>query len=73
AGAHHHGGRQVNWILLIFIHASVLSKADDVSITTARFYNQNACQAAGQEVAKLTRLTVQEAKFVCIHDAEDGK
>lgn len=60
----------MNWILLVFIHAGLMSHNDDVSITTARFYNQNACQAAGQEVAKLTGPTVQQAKFVCIHDAE---
>ena len=60
----------MNWILLVFIHAGLMSHNDDVSITTARFYNQNACQAAGQEVAKLTGPMVQQTKFVCIHDAE---
>lgn len=59
----------MNWILLIFLHAGIMSHNDDVSITTARFYNQNACQAAGQEVTKLAGPTVQNAKFICIHDA----
>ena len=60
----------MNWVLLIFLHAGVLSHNDDVSITTARFYTQNACQGAGQEVTRLAGPTVQNAKFVCIHDAE---
>lgn len=59
----------MNWILLIFMHAGVLSHNDDVSITTARFYNQNACQTAGQEIAKLSGPTVQNVKFICIHDS----
>jgi hypothetical protein len=58
----------MSWILLIFIHAGIMSHNDDVSITTARFYNENACKTAGQEVAKLSNSTVQSTKFVCIHD-----
>jgi hypothetical protein len=61
----------MGWILLIFMHAGMMSHNDDVSITTARFYSQNACQAAGKEIASLAGPTVQAAKFVCIHD--EGK
>lgn len=60
----------MGWILLIFMHAGAFSHNDDVSLTTARFYNQNACQAAGQEIARLSAPTVQATKFVCIHDEE---
>jgi hypothetical protein len=57
------------WILLIFMHAGAFSHNDDVSITTARFVQQNACEAAGKAIEQLARPTVQAVKFVCIHDA----
>jgi hypothetical protein len=63
-------GTVMNWILLIFLHSGIMAHDNDVSITTARFYNQNACQIAGQEVANLASNTVQNVKFICIHDAE---
>jgi hypothetical protein len=63
----------MNWILLIFLHSGMMAHDNDVSITSARFYNQNACQSAGQEVSRLASSTVQDVKFVCIHDAETAK
>jgi hypothetical protein len=60
----------MNWILIIFIHSGMMAHDNDVSITTARFYQQNACQAAGQAAQSLASSTVQSAKFTCIHDAE---
>jgi hypothetical protein len=59
----------MTWILLIFIHAGALSHSDDVSITTARFSQQNACETAGKEMARLAEPTVQAVKYACIHDA----
>ena len=58
------------WVLVIFIHASVMSHNDDVSITTARFYTQQACMAAGNAAKELSSVTVQSAKFACIHDSD---
>lgn len=60
----------MSWILLIFIHSGVMAHDNDVSITTARFYQQNACEAAGKEVQSLASPTVQAVKYTCIHDAE---
>lgn len=59
----------MSWILLIFIHVGPLSGTNDVALTTARFYREDACRTAGDEISKLAQLTVQRAKFVCIHDA----
>jgi hypothetical protein len=62
----------MSWILLVFLHAGAFSHNDDVSITTARFYNQNACVAAGRDLSELAKGTVQDVKFTCIHDADGG-
>jgi hypothetical protein len=61
------------WVLLVFLHSGVMAHDNDVSITTARFFNQSSCQTAGQEVTRLASNTVQDVKFVCIHDAEPAK
>jgi hypothetical protein len=60
----------MNWLLIIFIHSGMMAHDNDVSITTARFYQQTSCQAAGQAAESLASSTVQSAKFACIHDAE---
>jgi hypothetical protein len=61
----------MSWILLIFIHSGLLAHDNDVSITTARFYNENACEAAGDSVKRLAdNSTFQSVKFACIHDGE---
>jgi hypothetical protein len=60
----------MNWILIIFLHAGMMSHSDDVSITTARFYSQPACQKSGDEITKLAVPTVQNVKFVCVHDEQ---
>ncbi|QGZ66377.1 hypothetical protein [Paraburkholderia acidisoli] len=62
----------MNWILLVMIHAGMMSHNDDIAITSARFYQQNACQTAGQSVEQKLHDTYQHVDFVCIHDA-DGK
>ena len=63
----------MNWILMIMIHAGMMSHNDDIAISNARFYQQNACEAAGQAVAGKLQRTYQQVDYVCIHDAESGK
>jgi hypothetical protein len=60
----------VSWILIIAIHAGMMSNNDDIAITSIRMAQQNACQAAGQAIADKLRVTHQSVDFICIHDAE---
>lgn len=60
----------MSWVLIIFIHSGIMAHDNDVSITTARFSQQSACQAAGNTASELAGSTVQSVKFACIHDAE---
>lgn len=62
----------MTWVLMLMIHAGVYSHNDDVAVTTARFYGQNACEAAGRDLVSLSRGTVQDVKYACIHDAPAG-
>jgi hypothetical protein len=57
----------MNWILIIFVHASVLSKGDSMSITNVPgFKTEAACMAAGKKAEDLTKNTTKDTKFVCV-------
>ena len=55
------------WTLIIFIHASILSKGDSVALTNIpNFKTEQSCINAGNKADKLTDLTVKMLKFSCV-------
>ena len=58
----------MNFVLVLFIHAGMLAHTNDVSVTTARFYNRSACMDAGNAAKSLTSGTVQNVEYACIED-----
>ena len=60
------------WVLLLIIHAGSSSGNDDVAVNSIRFYQQNACEAAGDAAKSKLRWTQQSVDYVCIHDSGQG-
>lgn len=60
------------WVLLLIVHAGSVSNSDDVAINSIRFYQQNACEAAGDAAKSKLRFTHQSVEYVCIHDSGQG-
>ena len=57
----------MNWILIIFVHGSVLSNADSIAITNVPgFKTEAACMAAGKKSEDLTKGTAKATRFVCV-------
>jgi hypothetical protein len=56
------------WTLILLIHAGALSGKDSAALTTVNFKTQAACMQAGAKTAELVRLTVKEARFVCVEN-----
>lgn len=57
----------MNWVLIIFVHAGVMSNADSMAMTSVTgFQSQQACQAAGEQAVKMTTATTKAMKFVCV-------
>jgi len=57
----------MTWILIIFIHAGVLSPKDSMAITNVPgFATEQACMAAGRKSEELGRGNTKEVKFVCV-------
>ena len=55
------------WILVIFVHAGILSKGDSMAITSVPgFPTETACKSAGEASKALTGGTVKETRFVCL-------
>jgi hypothetical protein len=56
----------MNWILIIFVHAGVMSNADSMAMTSVSgFQSQQACQTAGEQAVKMTSGTTKAMKFIC--------
>lgn len=56
-----------SWILILFVHAGVLSNADSMALTNVPgFSTEAACQAAGKQSNSLVTKTTKEVKFVCV-------
>jgi hypothetical protein len=57
----------MTWILVLFVHAGVLSNADSMALTTVPgFKLESACQAAGIKSQALAQRTTKEVRFVCV-------
>ena len=55
------------WILVLFVHAGVLSDKDSMALTNVPgFKSEAACQAAGKTAEALTKSTTKNTRFVCI-------
>ena len=57
------------WILIIMIHAGMMSHNDDVATTSvSNFTSEQSCILAGDKFKKLDSGTVQSAQYVCVHN-----
>ena len=57
----------MSWILVLFVHAGMLSEKDSMALTSVPgFKSEAACQAAGKVSESLTKRTTKEVRFVCV-------
>jgi hypothetical protein len=57
----------MSWILVIFVHAGMLSNKDSMAITNVPgFKTEASCLAAGNKAKELTRATTKSTAFVCV-------
>jgi hypothetical protein len=57
----------MTWVLVLFVHAGVLSNADSMALTTVPGFKLEAtCQAAGVKSQTLGQHTTKQVKFVCV-------
>lgn len=56
----------MSWILIVFIHAGMLSDKDSVAMTNVPgFKSEAACLAAGKQTEALVKRTTKEVKYIC--------
>jgi hypothetical protein len=58
----------MEWVLILFIHASLMSSSDSVSLTNVPMTTQAMCEAAGKAADKLVKGTLKEAKYICVRN-----
>jgi hypothetical protein len=57
----------MGWIMVLFVHAGMLSDKDSMALTSVPgFKTEAACQAAGKQSEALTKRTTKEVRFVCV-------
>ena len=57
----------MSWILVLFVHAGMLSEKDSMALTSVPgFKTEAACQTAGRQSEALTKRTTKEVRFVCV-------
>lgn len=56
----------MTWVLILFIHAGVLSEKDSNSMTTTVFATEQHCEAAGKAAAKMVQLITKSVKYTCV-------
>jgi hypothetical protein len=57
----------MTWILVLFVHAGMLSDKDSMALTNVPGFKTEAnCQAAGKASESLTKSTTKNVRFVCI-------
>ena len=57
----------MTWILVLFVHAGMLSEKDSMALTSVPgFKSEASCQAAGKTSEALAKRTTKEVKFVCV-------
>lgn len=57
-----------DWILILLVYAGPLASGDGVTLTTAKFENKTACEAAGQQAGALVRGSAKVLRYVCVQD-----
>lgn len=57
----------MTYVLVLFLHAGMLSEKDSMALTTVPgFKTEVACLTAGKASLELGRRTTKEVKFVCL-------
>lgn len=57
----------MEWILVVLIHAGVMSKGDSVTMTTLPGWGtEQACEEAGRSMKPLVEATFKEMRYVCV-------
>lgn len=57
----------MNYVLVIFIYAGMLSDGDNVAVTRVEgFTSEKACIAAGEKSKQLVKHTQKALRYVCI-------
>lgn len=57
----------MSWILVLFVHAGMLSEKDSMALTNVPgFKSEASCQAAGRAAEALTKATTKATRFVCV-------
>lgn len=57
----------MNWVLVIFLHAGILSGKDSMAVTTVGgFKSQAACADAGKQSEILGKSTTKDVKWTCL-------
>jgi len=57
----------MTWVLVLFLHAGVLSQKDSMALTTVPgFKSEASCQFAGKASEDLGKRTTKEVRFVCL-------
>ncbi len=57
----------MSWILVLFVHAGMLSDKDSMTLTSVPgFKTEASCQAAGKSSEALTKSTTKNTRFVCL-------
>lgn len=55
------------WILVLFVHAGILSDSDSMAITNIpNFMTKAQCETAGKAADALTSSTTKETRHVCV-------
>ncbi|TDR82177.1 hypothetical protein [Paludibacterium purpuratum] len=56
------------YVLIIWLHAGMMSHNDDVAITSIRFNTVQACETAAKAIESQAGSTVQKGHHICIKD-----
>jgi len=57
----------MSWVLVIFLHAGILSGKDSMTVTTVEgFKSHGTCAEAGKQSEILGKSTTKEVKWTCL-------
>jgi hypothetical protein len=57
----------MSWILILFVHAGVISDKDSMAITNVPgFKTEAACIASGKQSESLVKRTTKDVRYVCV-------
>lgn len=60
----------MSWVLVILVHAGMLSPKDSMSLVQIPMQTQDLCEQEAKKVSQLTHKTVKEARWVCLRVSE---